>query len=537
MEKAPESKDDGGARLFSTDPPPAVAAAAASYLATCGPLCIVEPASAANNCMPLNLFSAAPKKQTSNPYFRRVIHASQKHPKNDFWCTEMKGEYVCAFCAEPIMGLPYPMIEDYREQTGEAFTGSIQCNLVCTKSHIVALKGNEMNQRLEWLTIVAAEAYGWTDDIPVIDKLMLDKFYYGTQKHSDYIRGVALMPRPRLRNLPFVPQKTCIEDEFEDLVRLAAPLDQIHAEAAASAANAPPPVKVVRKRKAPAPAAPKPPPAAPSVPAEPKAPKPRAKKPSAPKKPKKPETEAAALALVAAAGDIPDAPSEKPKSKAKSKAKPKAQGPEPTVAVVVGPLSPNQHEAPVTATVVATVSQPPPRQQQQQQQKRAKPDKRPAAAAPSSEPAKPPVDVLLFDTVPSAVCAEPALVPPPAPAQTKVAPEHKPKAKTKTKAKQKAKAKARPPADEDSGSEDSDEDSGEEEEEDAPPPKKRIKTKSKAPVASKKTKTKKRKRDELEGKGRTGPRVAPNPALSALAGNSGDFVRGLEDLMSISVEQ
>jgi len=212
-------------------------------------LVIVEPTSSAAVQRPFLDFCAATKRQANSPFWRRRIHASRKHPDNALWLTPMNGSHDCHCCSLPIKDLPYPSIEDYDALTGTGTTGFVYCSLTCVKSDIVRRRGNDMSQRLEWLTIIACDVYGVTDDLPVIDPGLLDRYVGGTQKAAEYIRDVAVRPVPRMRDLPFVPQRTCIEDDFQDVMRLSMSLAEIKAQADAAAAAQPAHSKPSRKRK------------------------------------------------------------------------------------------------------------------------------------------------------------------------------------------------------------------------------------------------------------------------------------------------
>ncbi len=186
--------------------------------------------------MPFHNFTAVPREMRSNPYYRREIHPVCKlqDNKNQFWTTELKGELYCGYCPYPIFGLPYPGVDEYDGETGVGVSNVVYCNLVCRKSHIVEMQGLEMAWRLDWLTTVACDVYGHYGDIPVIQKYAVFKAYGGPYTHEEYLQYIGLRPFPKLRELPFVPQKAALEEEFQDPWAIGgAKREQAVAEAAA----------------------------------------------------------------------------------------------------------------------------------------------------------------------------------------------------------------------------------------------------------------------------------------------------------------
>ena len=168
-------------------------------------------------CLPFHKFTPVAPSRTENPYYRRVIHPVYNlQSQSEFWKAPLKGTLNCAYCPYPITGLPYPGVDEYDHETGMGVSYMVYCNLVCRKSHILELGGSDMPRRLEWLAIVASDVYDHHGDIPVIHKHAVFKAFGGKFSHEDYLAAIGLQPFPKLRGLPFVPQRIALEEDFKD---------------------------------------------------------------------------------------------------------------------------------------------------------------------------------------------------------------------------------------------------------------------------------------------------------------------------------
>src|SRR5207237_10781907 len=92
---------------------------------------------------------------------------------------------------------PFPMPTHYNNNNGVFTTFGVYCSLTCVKSHLKEQSGLYMGQRLEWLTLMAADVFNYHETIPTIDKYRFRHFGDDCDD-SEYLRLQAIVPNLQL---------------------------------------------------------------------------------------------------------------------------------------------------------------------------------------------------------------------------------------------------------------------------------------------------------------------------------------------------
>lgn len=147
----------------------------------------------------------------SNPFFQRKLHPILEHKMNETW--RQPTNIHCWYCACSFPNPPYPLPTNY--EAGVFTVMGIYCSLTCVKSHIKDMGSYYMGQRLEWLTLMAADVYNYHLPISTVDKYVF-KHYGGNRDHAEYLAHGAAMPPVQIRSIPFVDLPMVFEEPFKD---------------------------------------------------------------------------------------------------------------------------------------------------------------------------------------------------------------------------------------------------------------------------------------------------------------------------------
>ena len=171
----------------------------------------------------------------NNPFFARTLHPLLSHRDNAFWCQPTT--IHCWYSGARFPNNPYPMPTQYDYALGKYTTWGVYCSLTCVKSHITKLGGAFLGQRLELLTMMAADVYNYHGAIPTIDCYRF-KHFGGDLDHDEWLRNGGVVPILQMRAPPFVDQPLVLEEQFRDQELSKMTLKMKGATAAASGAAA-----------------------------------------------------------------------------------------------------------------------------------------------------------------------------------------------------------------------------------------------------------------------------------------------------------
>lgn len=147
-----------------------------------------------------------------NPFHKRTLHQTMiDKASDDFW--QKPTHIACWFCGHNFPTPPLPLPE--KCSNGKFITSGVYCTFCCVKSQISKQMDFFYNERIENLTTMMNDVYGFhvtAHDVPVIDKEMFEK-YGGTISYDEYIKNSACAGRIKLRTVPFVDQPLVLENE------------------------------------------------------------------------------------------------------------------------------------------------------------------------------------------------------------------------------------------------------------------------------------------------------------------------------------